>query len=338
VPWRSARNVTALTQGRSDWFKIKALSDGKPTQLHIYDEIGYVGITAQDLIKQLADIDGPLDVHLNSPGGEVFDGLAIYNSLLQRDDVSVYVDALAASITSVIAMAASPGKLFMARNSRLMIHNGFGMMIGTAGDMRYMADMLDGVSDDIAGVYSDRSGKPKAHWKDLMDKETWMTADEAVECGLADKVLSNRNADALRQAADWDLSIFNKAPKLEDAASVPYVGREESRHKPMTGTHTHDHSSHGHPDHDDGMHSHPHSHDNDASHNPSDGHRHGTTHANPDGDDDSDHDAYASSRLPKIHGESDKDPAGPETSDSINSDFNITAEEHAMILANLKGA
>src|SRR5260370_42662602 len=108
TPWRVARKQMALLQpGKNDWYRIKNQHAG-PTQLHIYDEIGYFGVSAGDLIRDLADVDGPLEVHLNSPGGEVFDGIAIYNALIARKNVTVMIDGLAASIASVIAMAGNP--------------------------------------------------------------------------------------------------------------------------------------------------------------------------------------------------------------------------------------
>src|SRR5690348_14521514 len=104
TPWRTVRGsrILALSHGRNDWYRIKNKTDG-PTQLHIYDEIGFLGVTAADLIRDLADVNGPIDVHINSPGGEVYDGLAIYNTLLSRPGVEVYIDGIAASIASVIA-------------------------------------------------------------------------------------------------------------------------------------------------------------------------------------------------------------------------------------------
>ena len=137
-PFRTTRKLANLRQGRNDWYQIKASAsaDG-PSQLHIYDEIGFFGVTSADLISDLAGVKGDLEVHLNTPGGDLFEGLAIYNALKQRPDiVSVVIDALAASAGSVIAMAADPGHLIIAKTASLMIHDGFSVGIGNAKDLR----------------------------------------------------------------------------------------------------------------------------------------------------------------------------------------------------------
>ena len=283
----------ALQQpGHNDWYRIRNQINGGPTQLHIYDEIGYFGVTAQDMIRDLAEIEGPLEVHISSPGGEVFDGIAIYNTLRQRQP-SVIIDSLAASIASVIAMAAAPGKLFISKNAQMMIHDGHGMAIGNATDMRELADVLDRTSNNIASIYAERTGKPDAFWRQLMKDESWYSGQEAVDAGLADAI---HNAPTSVNG-QWDMSIFKNGQnggghpispgpegqrqrdhEQRDAASVPYVGRGDARHVPTTTTHTHDHAAHGHTDADDGIHSHSHTHADDAHHdhdhnvNPTDDH------------------------------------------------------------------
>jgi ATP-dependent protease ClpP protease subunit len=195
-----------LRQGRTDWYRIVNKADA-PAEVMIYDEIGYVGVTAQDFIKDLAAINGPIDLHLNTPGGEVFDGMAIYNYLAQRGGVTVYIDSLAASIGSVIAMAGDP--VIIAKTGQMMIHDGFGMAIGNAADMRELADLLDKTSNNIAQVYADRTGKPAGEWRDLMRAETWFSAQETVDAGLADRIQGQQRADPRN---DWDLSIFTSQP------------------------------------------------------------------------------------------------------------------------------
>jgi len=279
TPWRTTRKMYALRQGSNDWYRIRNQING-PTQLHIYDEIGYFGVSAGDLIRDLADITGPLEVHLNSPGGEVFDGIAIYNTLLARKDVTVMIDGLAASIASVIAMAGNP--VLMARNAQMMVHEGFGMAIGCAQDMRDMAEILDRTSHQIAGVYSDHTGRPTSYWREVMKAETWYSADEAIEAGLADRLIDSGAGARVREVAaqdKWDLTAFR------GAASVPYVSERQTRHEPMTGRHTHDHAAPpGQDDHDDGIHNHVHEHNNDADHF---GH-HATNYYDPDNTGDND--------------------------------------------------
>lgn len=210
-PFRTTRHLVNLRQGRNDWYKIIKAKADEPTQVMIYDEIGYFGVTAQDFVRDLADVKGDVELHLATPGGEVFDGLAIYAALKQRGGISVVVDSLAASIGSVIAMAADPGKLLVAKNASLMIHDGFGLAIGNAADMRQMADLLDKTSDNIASIYAERTGRPTAQWRDAMLAETWYVGQEAVDAGLADSVQGAKPADPA-PVATWDLSVFARRP------------------------------------------------------------------------------------------------------------------------------
>jgi ATP-dependent protease ClpP protease subunit len=274
TPWRTARVYALGQSGRNDWYRIRNQADG-PTQLHIYDEIGYFGVTAQDMIRDLAAVEGALEVHINSPGGEVFDGVAIYNTLLARDNVTVVIDGLAASAASFIAMAGKP--LLVAKTAQMMIHDGHGMAIGNAADMRELADVLDKTSDNIAAIYFEKAGYDIQYWREKMQAETWYTGQEIVDAGLADGIYDARASKA-PVAANFDLSVFKhpqggrEVVQPANAASEPYVGRTQARHAPMTGTHSHDHGAHGASDHDDGVHEHTHTHNNDASHDHSDQH------------------------------------------------------------------
>lgn len=221
---RTTRPVAALREGRNDWYQIKAQADG-PATVMIYDEIGYWGVSAADFVNELAGIDGDLDVHLNSPGGEIFDGIAIYEALSQREGtVSITVDSLAASIASVIAMAASPGQLTMARSATMMIHNGWGMCVGDASDMKAAAGVLDMLCGQIAGIYADRTGKPADEWRAAMAEESWYTAEQAVAAGLADQVAAKKERAAAPPSASWDLSVFAHTPArlLQAATGAPY--------------------------------------------------------------------------------------------------------------------
>jgi ATP-dependent Clp endopeptidase proteolytic subunit ClpP len=257
--------MLALSQGHNDWYRIRnAVADGGPAQLHIYDEIGFMGVTASDLISELADINGPLDVHLNSPGGEVNDGLAIYNCLLARDEVNVHVDGIAASIASVIAMAGD--KIKIAPTAQIMVHNPFTGVIGDASDLRAMADRLDENKSNISRIYAMRTGKTESHWMKVMDDEGWYRGQEAVDAGLADELIAFRTKGSPK--AQFDMSIYNSTAK--NAAHHPYHSHTEPMHEPMTGVHSHNHSAFGCDDHDDGMHAHSHMHSGDATH----GHEH----------------------------------------------------------------
>src|SRR5882757_3289158 len=140
----------------SGWYRITNMADG-PAQIMIYDEIGWFGVTAQDFLHDLAAVNGAVEVHINSPGGDVFDAYAIYNALVARPGVTTVVDSLAASSASVIAMAGE--QRLMAKTSQMMIHDAWSPGGGGgADDMRHMADRLDTVSGQIAAVYADAAG------------------------------------------------------------------------------------------------------------------------------------------------------------------------------------
>lgn len=197
---------------KSDWFKIENRSN-KSTDLYIYDEIGFWGTSAQDFVDQLKEVDTKqINLHINSPGGEIFDGLAIYNALKQHEaSVTTYVDALAASAASFIAMAGD--EIVMARNGVLMIHDGIGIVYGNAEDMRDVATVLDKMSDNIADIYAQQAGGAVSYWRDYMKAETWFSASEAKDAGLADTVLDEDNEEAEEATNKWDLSLFNYGGK-----------------------------------------------------------------------------------------------------------------------------
>lgn len=189
----------------------------------LYDPIdswgGEWGVSAKEFAAALARLDegavNEIRLHINSPGGEVFEAIAIINALRRFDArVVAIVDGVAASAASVIAVAAS--ELVMAPNSTLMIHDAWGVCVGPATDMRSMADLLDKLSDNIADVYAAKAGGSVGDWRDLMLAETWYTADEAVAAGLADRV---ETSEQVAPAARFDLSIYQPQPVTEQVAA-----------------------------------------------------------------------------------------------------------------------
>lgn len=221
---RRARRLTNLVQQAptSSWYRVLRNDAGGPTRVDIYDEIGgswlFGGVSAVDFVNELAQINGDIEVHINSPGGDVFDGLAIYNSLAQRPgNVTTVVDGLAASAASFIAQA---GKVrVIAPGAMMMIHDAAGACYGNAGDMRELADLLDKVSDNLASIYASHAGGEQADWRTAMQAETWYTADEAVEAGLVHQLAERPEQDALAAAARFDLSVYAHVPDgLRNAA------------------------------------------------------------------------------------------------------------------------
>jgi ATP-dependent Clp endopeptidase proteolytic subunit ClpP len=227
---RTARPRAKLRQGRNDWYRIENKT-GDAAEVFIYDEIGYWGVTAADFVKEFKDVNATqVDLHINSPGGEVFDGVAIYNAILNhRANVTVYIDGLAASAASFIAMAGDQVKI--ARNAQMMIHDASGLCIGNSADMRELAEMLDKVSDNIADIYAERTGGTVADWREAMRAETWYTANEAVEAGLADEVYKRRGDDDEEDDEpmedSWDLSVFARNGTRGPEPEMPIHRRQQ---------------------------------------------------------------------------------------------------------------
>lgn len=188
LPWYYIRNSAGTDVETST---VEDAEEG--TEIFIYDEIGgSAGVSADDFVKDLNNITADnIMLRINSPGGSVFDAIAMYNALIQHPaNVHVRVDALAASAASIVAMAGDTIEMMV--GSQLMIHDALGMEQGNAKDMREMGLFLDKQSDNIASIYAARVGdkSPEAlkEWRNLMLAETWMFAQEAVDVGLADQV------------------------------------------------------------------------------------------------------------------------------------------------------
>lgn len=199
------------------WYSIRARGEG--AELSIYDEIGAYGVSAKAFIADLGDLpDGtPLELRLNSPGGSVFDAVAIYNALQRHaGTVTVTIDGIAASAASYIAMAGDA--VVMPENAFLMIHDPSGLVMGTAANMRAMAEALDKIAGSLIRGYAAKSGKSEEDIAALMAAETWFDAAEAVEAGFADRL-----AEPVRIAASFDIARFRNAPPdlVETVAQAP---------------------------------------------------------------------------------------------------------------------
>ena len=191
------------------WYRIQAKADGE-AEIWLYDEIGYWGISASQFVDELRVVDAEsITLHLNSPGGEVFDGIAIYNSLKDHPaTVNVKIEGLAASITSVISQAGD--KISIAKTASIMIHEAHGFAMGNSQDMRKLADELDMVGETISEIYADRAGGEASEWRERMAAESWYRGQAAVDIGLADEVEgAAKNAAPLRI---FNLAKFKNVP------------------------------------------------------------------------------------------------------------------------------
>ena len=202
----------------NSWYTIRAQATG--AEVLIYDEIGAYGISAKGFLAELSALPDatPLTLRLNSPGGSVFDAVAIYNAIKRHSGpVTVWIDGIAASAASYIAMAGD--EVVMPENAFLMIHDPAGMVMGTAVDMRAMAKALDKVKGSLLQGYAAKSGRPQEEIAPLMSAETWLDAKDALDIGFADRI-----AEPVRIAARFDVGRFRNAPPA--LAEVAADGRE----------------------------------------------------------------------------------------------------------------
>lgn len=188
------------------WYEIRARGTG--AEVLIYDEIGAYGVSAKGFLAELGALpDGvPIDLRLNSPGGSVFDAVAIYNALQRHEGaITVWIDGIAASAASYVAMAGD--EIVMPENAFLMIHDPSGIVMGTASDMREMAGTMDKIAGSMIRGYAARSGRSEEEIATLMAAETWFDAQDALAAGLA-----TRMVEPVRIAASFDIAQFRNAP------------------------------------------------------------------------------------------------------------------------------
>ena len=177
-----------------EWFNAKREKGAKSATIRIYDQIGKdwfgEGTNAKEFVTAVDDLGDDLDtlnVHINSPGGNVYDGLAIHNYLKRHSaEVVVYIDGIAASIASVIAMAGD--LIVMPENSSLFIHNPWTFAGGDAAALRKTADELDAIRSSLLSTYMAHTNLPMETVVEMMDEETYISAEDAVSWGFADEL------------------------------------------------------------------------------------------------------------------------------------------------------
>ena len=187
-----------------NWYNIKNLSESS-TEVVIYDEIGNFGIESKTFIEELAKIpnDNNILLRINSPGGSVIDGLAIYDAIRRTPQkVITRIEGLAASIASIIALAGD--EIIMSENSLFMIHNVWGGETGDSKDMRKAADLMDKMSSKLVSIYVAKSGRDESEVKSWMDSETWFSAEEALEAGFINAI-----EEPIALAAKFDIYKCN---------------------------------------------------------------------------------------------------------------------------------
>ena len=195
---------------KGKWYSIQNKAGGETADIYIFDEIGTYGVTAQEFINDIKDLKGTsINLRINSLGGDVFDGMAMYNVIKRREaKTTVYIEGIAASIATIIALGAD--EVVMAENSLFMIHNAWGGTMGEAKDMRKTADTLDKISGELTDIYRKKTGLSYEALQEMMDQETWLNAEEAYELGFVDVI-----SDSIKVAAKYDVSKFKNITEEE---------------------------------------------------------------------------------------------------------------------------
>ena len=207
------------------WTMNKSETQTNSAEIMIYGTIGSSwweeSVSASQFNKDLKALGNDIDeitVRINSTGGSVYDGLSIRSQLKShKAEVTVIVDGLAASIASIIAMGAD--KIIMAKGSNMMIHNPMASAFGEAKDLRNTADFLDKIRESLVSVYADKTDLSSDELIDLLDAETWMSAEEAVENGFADEVEGQLEVTAKMAGT---IAVFNGIPMdVSNYVNVP---------------------------------------------------------------------------------------------------------------------
>lgn len=212
LKYRNQRNAEATARywnkpiDKSDWYKIEALSEDS-TEVMIYDVIGWPFNDAGEIIRALAGIDTKtVTVRINSPGGDVFDAMAIFNALQShKSKIVTRIESLAASAASFIALAGKEVQAY--QNAMVMIHDPWVLAAGNQYDLREIADILEKISGNMVDIYSQNSKVGKKEIRDMLKAETWFTAKEAREKGFVDTIIDGKAAKA-----QFDLSMFAHVP------------------------------------------------------------------------------------------------------------------------------
>lgn len=193
---------------------VRAAEDSDEAEIQVYDYIGWGGVEAKAFTRELKAITAPtIHVRINTPGGDVFDGIAIANALRDHPSRIVsHIDALAASMGSIIALAGD--EVRMAPNAFYMIHDPWSFAIGNAADLRKTADVLDKIGGTFVDTYMAKTRAKRAAVEQWMHDETWFTAAEALDAGFIDVVESEEEDDAADAAAHFDLSVFANLPDV----------------------------------------------------------------------------------------------------------------------------
>ena len=217
MKYRNPKNAKAVAAfwgkplDSGDWYSVKGETETGGTEILLYDVIGWPYNDARDLVTLMSNLRGEnVLLRINSPGGDVFDGLAIFAEAAENPNLTIRIEALAASMASGIAMA-SKKKVQMYPQAMMMIHEPWTYMAGNQHDFREVADFLEQVNDNLVSLYAKKTRKGKKEIKEMMKAETWMNAETALKNGFIDEIVEPGSKKPAKAA--FDLSIFNNTPE-----------------------------------------------------------------------------------------------------------------------------
>ena len=212
-----------------NWYALTPKPTVSETEISIFDEIGMYGVSAKQFITDLKSIPATdrIVLKIHSPGGEVFDGNAIFNALQRRGNVEVQIEGLAASMATVISLAGMPVK--MAANGFYMIHNPWGVAMGDAAELRDQAQLLDKIRSNMVGAYAAKSGQSAEQIQAWMDSETWFTAEEALSAGFVDEITDTLSLAAssnkfarMAKFKNAPANLTAQPPRMQDTEIITY--------------------------------------------------------------------------------------------------------------------
>lgn len=204
------KKLVQLIRNNASRERVKVRAEGDEATIYLYDVIDdYWGVSAAEVTKALSELKGKsVSLRINSPGGDVFAGRAMATAIAQHGDVTAYIDGLAASAATYVAIAAK--SVVMAEGGFFMVHNAWTMAYGNKSELIETAGLLDKIDQSIINDYAKKTGKTVEEIAAWMNAETWFSAQEALESGFVDSIAGETKADN-----KWDLSAYSNAPKIE---------------------------------------------------------------------------------------------------------------------------
>lgn len=205
------KKLVQLIRNNAQRAPAKIVAEDEPETLLLYDVIdAYWGVSASDFNKTLTGMAGKkVTLRVNSPGGDVFEGRAMATAIAQHGNVHAVIEGVAASAATYVTAACA--SVTIAQGAMYMIHNAWTMAYGNKAELRQSADLLDKIDETILDDYERKTGQDRTQLATWMNEETWFDADEAVEHGFADSVMTAGTGQAKKNA--WDLSAYKNAPK-----------------------------------------------------------------------------------------------------------------------------